>query len=597
MTSTLHKLLAAVTDNPVPVDEPVTLHQALSGPHSEQWKEAVFQELDTLGARDTYTLEELPTSKKAIGVKWVFKVKLNGEGEVERFKARMVARGFTQVEGQDYNETYAPVSRFTTVRCLMAVKALTGLPLIQLDVGNAFLYGEMGDQELFMKQPPGFEDGTGRVCKLIKSLYGLKQAPKIWYEKLGATLAAAGFTRSSNDWALYYKQGEEGRVWVLLYVDDILILGHGAAAEAAALTLSLAYKCKREDGSKYLGINLTHTAAGGTYMSLKKYGRELEELATDLPVAHNPIQVDPIHPQPSRVTAADLHPVRQSKGELKLYQKKVGKLMFAATTIRADLSLAVGKLAQGSRGPNRIHLEQVDRALSFMYNSRELSMGYTAEGEAPSVLVGACDADYSRNVYQEGTSASDEVIHATSGYVFSLAGGLISWGSKKQSAPVLSAMEAELVAAVSAATEAAYLRRLLSDLGVRQVPPTVLRTDSASLVALMTNQGRLQRSKHAPRLHWLRHAQDSGIIKLIWIPREQNPADFLTRVTTRKEFEHQSRLCGFGAVGNRETHPRNGHGLLHKFSVGGGQDLLEVSMGNEAAKGLPGHDPNHYPAH
>jgi len=556
ITPSLQALVAALAPDADPIKEPKTIQEALAGPFASEWKEAIFKELDTLVDRDTYVLERLPPGKSAIGVKWIFKVKLKGDGSIERFKARMVVRGFTQIKGEDYNETYAPVSRFTTFRVMMAIKAVQGLHIKQLDVGNAFLYGKMAEHVLYMKQPPGLEDGTGRVCRLLKSLYGLKQAPKIWYEKLGSTLVRAGFCRSQNDWALYLKDETTGVVWILLYVDDILILGYEAGVAAAAAVLRDAYTVKEEDGSKYLGVNEEHTPDGDTYLSMRRYGQQLQDL-WDLeaaPGATTPMSKEPIHPQPSRTQASDLAPARLNQKALTEYQRKVGKLMFAATTIRGDIQLAVGKLAQGSKGPNQIHLEQVDRGLKYLHSTASLSIAYSAAAPAATTLHGYCDADFSRNLYTTSVGADDEVVHCTTGYCFLFGGGLISWGSKKQSAPVLSSMEAELVAAVSAAQEAAYLRRLIEAMGVPQQRPTPIFTDSKSLVALMENQTRLQRSKHATRLHWLRHAQDTGIIRLVWIPRHYNAADYLTRVTTRKESEDQRQRCGMTKPGCARAH-------------------------------------------
>lgn len=110
--------------------------------------------------RNTWVLQELPQGRRAIGVKWVLKIKVNAQGELEKFKARLVAKGYSQVKGLDFNDTYAPVSRFTTFRALMAKAAHEGLHIVQLDVKNAFLYGTLDETEIYMKQPPGYEDGT-----------------------------------------------------------------------------------------------------------------------------------------------------------------------------------------------------------------------------------------------------------------------------------------------------------------------------------------------------------------------------------------------------------------------------------------------------
>jgi len=193
---------------------------------------------------------------------------------------------------------------------------------------------------------------------------------------------------------------------------------------------------------------------------------------------------EPIHPQPSRTQASDLAQARLTQKALTEYQRKVGKLMFAATTIRGDIQLAVGKLAQGSKGPNQIHLEQVDRGLKYLHRHGVPQHRLQCGGPAATTLHGYCDADFSRNLYTTSVGADDEVVHCTTGYLLSVRRRTHLLGSKKQSAPVLSSMEAELVAAVSQAQEAAYLRRLIEEMGVPQQRPTPIFTDSKSLVAL-----------------------------------------------------------------------------------------------------------------
>jgi hypothetical protein len=236
LTGKLHGLVASANRHQLP-PEPKTVEEALNGPHAEQWKEAIQKEYDALVERNTWELQELPPGRRAIGVKWVLKIKTTATGELEKFKARLVAKGYSQVKGVYYNDTYAPVSRFTTFRTLMSLTAIGRLHVIQLDVKNAFLYGDLEETELYMQQPPGYHDDTSRACKLIKSLYGLKQAPLVWYDNIEQYLLTNAWTVCDSDWALFRTGDGAASCWLLLYVDDILIFSSCQEAAVAAKEL------------------------------------------------------------------------------------------------------------------------------------------------------------------------------------------------------------------------------------------------------------------------------------------------------------------------------------------------------------------------
>jgi hypothetical protein len=202
--------------------EPRTVEEALSGPNADKWKAAMDQEMHTMLERGTWELTELPPSKKHVGLRWVFKIKTNADGSLEKFKARLVAKGFTHIEGEDFYQIFAPVSDYTTVRMLLAVAAVRKHAIIQLDVKNAFLYGDI-DAQIYMKQPEGYHDGTSRVCKLVKALYGLKQSPCMWYHKLCEILEKHQLKKSIHDEALFVSHVTPNNpVWCLVYVDGIL---------------------------------------------------------------------------------------------------------------------------------------------------------------------------------------------------------------------------------------------------------------------------------------------------------------------------------------------------------------------------------------
>lgn len=189
------------------------------------WKNAIKEELVALDKNGTWVLTELPSEKRPIGCKWVFKIKHRADGSIERYKARLVAKGFTQTEGLDYLETFSPVVKMTTIRVILSLAAANNWYLHQLDVNTAFLHGDL-DKEVYMKVPPGLSASPNLVCKLQKSLYGLKQASRQWHAKLAGVLMDSGYVKSTADHSLFLKSTTNSFTAILVYVDDLVLTGN-----------------------------------------------------------------------------------------------------------------------------------------------------------------------------------------------------------------------------------------------------------------------------------------------------------------------------------------------------------------------------------
>ncbi|KAK9929256.1 hypothetical protein M0R45_026360 [Rubus argutus] len=255
--------------------EPQNFSQAIL---DSRWKEAMNKEIQALQDNGTWSLVSLPSHKKPIGCKWVYKIKYNPNGTVERYKARLVAKGYSQVAGIDYRETFAPVEKLTTVRVLLSLATMQGWHLHQLDVNNAFLNGDLSE-EVYMNLPPGFgRKGENQVCKLHKSLYGLKQASRQWFLKLAAALKGGGFIQSWSDYSLFIRN-HQGRFTVLLvYVDDVIVAGNNLQ-DILATKAFLAGHFKLKDMGQlryFLGIEVAWSKRG-IVLSQRKYALEILE--------------------------------------------------------------------------------------------------------------------------------------------------------------------------------------------------------------------------------------------------------------------------------------------------------------------------------
>ncbi|GJP74195.1 hypothetical protein CLOP_g4820 [Closterium sp. NIES-67] len=231
-----------------PIPEPKTREEALNGPNGEKWKASEDEEFGSLIENETWDLCDLPPGKKAITSKMIYRHKYGPEGELTRYKSRLVARGFQQTKGKDYDEVFAPVGKGTTLRVLLAIAALLGWKIRQMDIVTAFLNGIILE-EVYMKQPEGLDDGSGRVCRLKKAIYGLKQAPRAWYHKLEEALLAGGFKKSECDPSLFLLQEKDEILMLLVYVDDILLFSASTALlDSAEQMLEMQFKCSKMGG-------------------------------------------------------------------------------------------------------------------------------------------------------------------------------------------------------------------------------------------------------------------------------------------------------------------------------------------------------------
>ena len=511
------------------VKEPKSVSDALK---SQKWVNAMQSEIDSLHEHDVWELVELPEGRKCVGSKWVFKVKKNADGSIERNKARLVAQGYSQEEGLDYDETFSPVVRSESVRSVIALACKKGLKLHQMDITTAFLNGDL-KEEVYMKQPKGFcaEGQEHLVCRLKRSLYGLKQSPRCWNQALDTQLKSMGFKQSVSDPCIYTSKTDDGLFILGVYVDDILLAGESEQKlEQVKTVLGQQFLLKDMGELNYfLGVSVKQNPEQGkiwigqpsyTEAVLKKFGME-----------HSKPTSTPVAPGTKLMRATE----QSEMCDATIYQSAVGSLLYLSGWTRPDIAFAVSSVARFCSSPTKAHWSAVKRILRYLKGTTGYGLLYS-ENQDDESLIGYSDADWAGD-------ANDR--KSTSGYFFMISGAPVSWRSRKQSCVALSTAEAEYVAMASAAQEATWMRQLLEDLHLKQSKPTVINEDNQSAIAVARNPQSHSKMKHIDiRYHFIREKVLDDTVELQYCPTDDMLADILTKGLTPDKFSKLRELAG-----------------------------------------------------
>ncbi|KAL2901568.1 Retrovirus-related Pol polyprotein from transposon RE1 [Bienertia sinuspersici] len=512
-------LLAAI----IAGSEPRSFKEAMQEPG---WREAMAHEIRALEDNGTWVLEPLPPGKKALGSKWVYRIKYNADGTVERLKARLVILGNHQVEGIDYTETFAPVAKMVTVRTFLAVAAARRWELHQMDVHNAFLHGDL-DEEVYMKPPPGFHTGQpGMVCKLRKSLYGLKQAPRCWFAKLASSLKSYGFQQSYSDYSLFTFNRDGVSLHVLVYVDDLIISGNSSTAiNDFKVYLGECFHMKDLGKLQYfLGIEVARNS-DGILLCQRKYALDIisETGLLGAKPAFFPMEQ---HHSLGRATGALL----DDPGP---YRRLVGRLIYLCFT-RPDLTYAVHILAQFMQAPRTEHWDAALRVVRYLKGCP--GQGILLRSDSDLQLVGWCDSDW---------ASCPNTRRSLTGWLVSLGGSPISWKTKKQHTVSRSSAEAEYRSMASITCELKWLKGLLSCLGVPHLSPVSLFCDSQSALHIAQNPVFHERTKHIEvDCHYVRDAIQDGLIAPSYVPTSYQLADVFTKSLGYTQFTYLTSKLG-----------------------------------------------------
>lgn len=501
---------------------PRNIAEAKEQPEWPEWKAAIEKELQDLQANGTWEVVRRPVGEKMISSKWVFKIKFNSRGELERFKARLVARGFSQQYGIDFEETYSPVLKLTSLRFLAALAAQWRRRLRQGDVPNAYVKANL-DRPILMTPPEGTPDSNEVAWLLVKSLYGLKQSGLLWNKEINKFLLELGFKRSRMDPCLYSYR-HNGKLVVLgLYVDGVVLVGEDDTdSDWVMHQLEQKFDIKdMGDATKCLGICIERDSSG-IFLHQRDTIEEVLmnfEMSTCKPV-HTPMET-------SRAFDDDVALERTS-----LMRRAIGSLLWISNCTRPDITTAVNYLARFVAFPRESHWQGVKRVLRYLRGTSSLGIFFKA-GQGTG-------CKWSATIYSDADWAGDSTdAKSVSGCVLLINGIAIAWASKKQTSVALSTMEAEYIAAAIAVKDAVWIKQLLVEIGLwTEERAITLQVDNQSAIKFMENEITSKRSKHINvRYHFIRDVIKRGDVKVIYCPTQQQLSDILTKPLQRVVFE------------------------------------------------------------
>ena len=484
------------------------------------WIRAMQDELAEFERHNVWTLVPRPPGKTIIGTRWVYRNKKDEDGIVIRNKARLVAQGFTQLEGLDYDETFAPVARLEAIRLFLAFASFMDFKVYQMDVKTAFLHGELGE-EVFLKQPPGFEiaELPNHVYRLDKAVYGLKQAPRAWYETLAAYLQEKGYKRGAIDKTLFIKWSGKSIILAQVYVDDIIF---GSTCEKLSNEFAEVMASKFEmslmgELNFFLGLQVKQLP-NGIFINQSKYTNDMLKKFSFADAKPAKTPMSPSVKLNADPTGVEVNPT--------LYRGMIGSLMYL-TASRPDITFATSMCAHFQANPKESHLTAVKRIFRYLKHNPNLGLWYPKDSDFE--LIGYTDSDHA------GCQVDRK---STSGGCQMLGDRLISWSSKKQHSVACSSAEAEYIAAGSCCAQVLWIQNQLLDYG-HKFTKTPICCDNTSAILITKNPVQHSKTKHIEiRYHFIRDNVEKGKVELQYIPTDNQIADIFTKALDEKKINH-----------------------------------------------------------
>ncbi len=511
-------------------EEPQSYTDAVNSKYKAQWIKAIEEEFEAHFKNQTWKLvskEEVPKHQAVMSHRWLFKIKEDSKGQ-EIFKARLVVRGYTDRNYYDRTETYAPVSRITDVRFLLAIANKFKLEIHQLDIKTAFLNGDL-EKPVFMEVPEGYENRaemkTKYVCKLEKALYGLKVSPRKWYEKFRETMVKINFEIYPFQTCMFTWNKNENFIILLLYVDDILIVGNCKdKIQQTKSKLSQAFEVKdMGTPEKFLGIEIIRDVKNHVMMLHQK--QFIHKILTKFGMLDcKPVKTPMITNEGER-KSQQLKLENSDTNENVPYRQAIGSLLYLANGTRPDISYAVNALSRKQANYTMEDWYKVKRIFRYLRGTVNLGIKYEGQSENLECYVDA------------SLGTGDEEGRSTTGLIIQLFGDIIFWRTKKQTHVALSSAEAEFIAMSLACKELVCIREMSKRLIKYDVIPIIYEDNNAAIN--MAKAEDPQSLKHIVKLcyFYVRTEVARRNVNIEWVNTNDQLADFLTKALGHAKFE------------------------------------------------------------
>ncbi|KAL0395484.1 UNVERIFIED_CONTAM: Retrovirus-related Pol polyprotein from transposon RE1 [Sesamum latifolium] len=482
-----------------------------------EWEKAMVEELKALETNNTWEVTSLPAGKKAIGSRWVYKLKLNSDGSVNHYKARLVAKGYNQIEGVDYTDSFSPVAKTVTVRIFLSIASAYSWPVHQLDINNAFLHGSI-DEEVYMSTPDGYPVQPGNMYKLKRSLYGLKQASRQWNQEFTLKLAEFGFTQSVHDHCLFIKAAQDGFLALLVYVDDILAMGPSESLIMEVKSyLDALFTIKDLGYVKYfLGLEVARSPDG---MSVTQHKYAVDIISDTGMTAASSVST-PLPPRIKLTSDSDALFREPNK-----YRRLIGRLLYLGF-MRPDISFAVHQLSQFLQRPTEQHWHVALHVVRYLKGTPTAGLFFSSSNSFQ--LTAYVDADW---------GACVDSRRSVSGYCVFLGSSLISWKTKKQNTVSRSSAEAEYRAMAAGVCELQWISYILADFRIPVTTPIPFWCDNQAALHMTANPVFHERTKHLDiDCHVVRDKYKDGFISPSFISSKLQLADIFTKALSEPSF-------------------------------------------------------------